>query len=262
MVDLHYLRLERENNYIDVVTKEREKEINFFKEKEYAGMNISDAVISISDEEKNTVSENGVKKDKIFTVSNIHKPIDNVPLSFSEREGLLFIGGYNHLPNIDAVKFLHDQILPLVWAKNNQIKIFILGPDFPADLKAKYHSDRFQILGYQETVDFWFENSRVFVAPLRYGAGVKGKIGQALEFKLPVITTGIGAEGMSLEDQKTALISDENPQNFADKILELYDNENLWQTLHQNSLLPLSKFSIETQEQNIKKMLQYLGFEN
>ena len=262
MVDLHYLRLERENNYIDVVTKEREKEINFFKEKEYAGMNISDAVISISDEEKNTVSENGVKKDKIFTVSNIHKPVENVPLSFSEREGLLFIGGYNHLPNIDAVKFLHAQILPLVWAKNNQIKIFILGPDFPADLKEKYHSDRFQILGYQETVDFWFENSRVFVAPLRYGAGVKGKIGQALEFKLPVITTGIGAEGMSLEDAKTALISDENPQNFADKILELYDNENLWQTLHENSLLPLSKFSIETQEQNIKKMLQYLGFEN
>ncbi|WP_210150511.1 glycosyltransferase [Chryseobacterium scophthalmum] len=262
MVDLHYLRLERENNYIDVVTKEREKEINFFKEKEYAGMNISDAVISISDEEKNTVSENGVKKDKIFTVSNIHKPVDNVSLSFSERDGLLFIGGYNHLPNIDAVKFLHDQILPLVWAKNNQIKIFILGPDFPADLKEKYHSDRFQILGYQETVDFWFKNSRVFVAPLRYGAGVKGKIGQALEFKLPVITTGIGAEGMSLEDQKTALISDENPQNFADKILELYDNENLWQILHQNSLLPLSKFSIETQEQNIKKMLQYLGFGN
>ncbi|MCM2555854.1 glycosyltransferase [Chryseobacterium sp. Ch-15] len=256
MVDLHYLRMERENNYIDVVTKEREKEINFFKEKEYAGMNISDAVISISDEEKNTVSENGVKKDKIFTVSNIHKPVDNVPLGFSEREGLLFIGGYNHLPNIDAVKFLHNQIMPLVWAKNNQIKIFILGPDFPADLKAKYHSDRFQILGYQETVDFWFENSRVFVAPLRYGAGVKGKIGQALEFKLPVITTGIGAEGMSLEDAKTALISDENPQNFADKILELYDNENLWQTLHENSLLPLSKFSIETQEQNIKKMLQ------
>jgi len=262
MVDLHYLRMERENNYMDIVTKEREKEINFFKEKEYAGMNISDAVISISDEEKNTVSENGVKKDKIFTVSNIHKPVENIPLSFSEREGLLFIGGYNHLPNIDAVKFLHDQILPLVWTKNNQIKIFILGPDFPADLKEKYHSDRFQILGYQETVDFWFENSRIFVAPLRYGAGVKGKIGQALEFKLPVITTGIGAEGMSLENAKTALISDENPQNFADKILELYDNENLWQTLHQNSLLPLSKFSIETQEQNIKNMLQYLGFRN
>jgi glycosyltransferase involved in cell wall biosynthesis len=260
MVDLHYLRMERENNYIDVITNERKKEIAFFKKKEYAGMNISDAVISISDEEMDTVSANGVRKDKIFTVSNIHKPVDYVPLSFSEREGLLFIGGYNHLPNIDAVKFLHDQIMPLVWAKNSKIKIFILGPDFPEDLKQKYHSDKFQILGYQKTVDFWFENARVFVAPLRYGAGVKGKIGQALEFKLPVITTGIGAEGMSLEDEKTALISDENPQNFADKILELYDNESLWQTLHENSLLPLSKFSIETQEDNIKKMLTYLGF--
>jgi hypothetical protein len=52
MVDLHYLRMERENNYIDVITKEREKEIEFFKEKEYFGMNTSDAVLSISDEEK------------------------------------------------------------------------------------------------------------------------------------------------------------------------------------------------------------------
>lgn len=262
MVDLHYLRMERENNYIDVITKEREKEILHYKQREYAGMNTADAVISISDEEKNTVSQNGVKNVKIFTVSNIHKPVENISLPFSRREGLLFIGGYNHLPNIDAVKFLHDQILPLVWKKNNQIKIYILGPEFPADLKEKYQSDQFQILGYQETVDFWFENSRVFVAPLRYGAGVKGKIGQALEFKLPVITTGIGAEGMSLEDRKTALISDENPKNFADKILELYDDENLWNTLHKNSLLPLSKFSIETQEENIKKMLQYLSFKD
>lgn len=260
MVDLHYLRMERENNYIDVITKEREKEIKFFREKEYFGMNTSDAVLSISDEEKNTVSENGVKYEKIFTVSNIHKPENLDPVEFSKREGLLFIGGYNHLPNIDAVKFLHDGIMPLVWEKNENIKLFILGPDFPEDLKQKYHSDRFQILGYQKSVDHWFENSRIFVAPLRYGAGVKGKIGQALEFKLPVITTEIGAEGMSLENRKTALISDENPQNFADKILELYADENLWQTLHENCLQPLSKFSIETQEENIKKMLKYLGF--
>lgn len=262
MVDLHYLRMERENNYIDVITKEREKEIKFFKEKEYFGMNTSDAVLSISDEEKNTVSKNGVKYDKIFTVSNIHEPVNVNVVEFSKRQGLLFIGGYNHLPNIDAVKFLHDSIMPLVWKKNEHIKLFILGPDFPEDLKQKYHSDKFQILGYQKSVDYWFENAKIFVAPLRYGAGVKGKIGQALEFKLPVITTGIGAEGMSLEDRKTALISDENPQNFADKILELYNDEKLWQTLHENSLQPLSKFSIETQEENIKKMLEYLGFKD
>lgn len=261
MVDLHYLRMERENKYIEV-TKDRTKLINFFREKEYFGMNTVDAVVSISDEEKNAVSKNGVNYDKIFTVSNIHQAATPKPVDFSKRDALLFIGGYNHLPNIDAVKFLHNEIMPLVWEKNKEVKIFILGPDFPEDLKQQYHSEKFQILGFQKSVDHWFENARIFVAPLRYGAGVKGKIGQALEFKLPVITTGIGAEGMSLEDRKTALISDENPQNFADKILELYDNEELWQTLHENSLLPLSKFSIETQEENIKKMLAYLGFKD
>jgi glycosyltransferase involved in cell wall biosynthesis len=145
---------------------------------------------------KNTVSSNGVKYDKIFTVSNIHKPVNVTnAVEFLQREGLLFIGGYNHLPNIDAVKFLHENIMPLVWQKNENIKVFVLGPDFPEDLKQKYHSDKFQILGYQKSVDHWFENARIFVAPLRYGAGVKGKIGQALEFKLPVVTTEIGAEG-------------------------------------------------------------------
>lgn len=261
MVDLHYLRMERENNYIKV-TKDREKEVKFFRDREYFGMNTSDAVIAISDEEKNEVSKNGVGYDKIFTVSNIHKPVESHSIEFSKREGILFIGGYNHLPNIDAVNFLYNSIMPLVWEKDPSIKAFILGPDFPQDLKQEYHSERFQILGYQPSVDYWFENAKIFVAPLRYGAGVKGKIGQALEFKLPVITTAIGAEGMSLEDRYTAFISDDNPQNFANKILELYNNESLWQTLHQNSFLPLSKFSVETQKNNIKKMLNYLGFKD
>lgn len=179
---------------------------------------------------------------------------------FSKRDGLLFIGGYYHMPNLDAVKFLFEEIMPLVWEKNSSIKVFILGSNFPEDLKEQYHSDNFQILGYQESVDDWFENSKIFVAPLRYGAGVKGKIGQALEFGLPVVTTTIGAEGMGLEDKITASISSDSPKDFAEKILELYSNENLWQTLHSNSALPLSKFSIESQENNIKKLFSYLGF--
>jgi GT2 family glycosyltransferase len=259
MVDLHYLRMERENNYLEV-TKSRKKEMKSFKEKEYFGMKNANAVISISDEEKEIVSNQGIERDKIFTISNIHKSVAVKNTDFSKREGLLFIGGYYHIPNVDAVRFLFEEIMPLVWEKNNSIKVYILGPNFPEDLKEKYHSDKFQILGYKESIDYWFENSRIFVAPLRYGAGVKGKIGQALEFGLPVVTTTIGAEGMGLEDKITASISDKSPEGFAKKILELYNDENLWRTLHSNSALPLSKFSIDTQENNIKKLLNYLGF--
>ncbi|UPQ74252.1 glycosyltransferase [Chryseobacterium nepalense] len=259
MVDLHYLRMERENEYI-AITKDRKKEMKFFRETEYAAMKTADVVVSISDEEKRIVSGQGIQNEKIFTVSNIHEPVKTQEVAYSQREGLLFIGGFYHMPNMDAVKFLYENIMPLVWAKDASIKINILGPDFPEEIKQQYNSDRFCILGYQKSVDYWFENSRIFVAPLRYGAGVKGKIGQALEFSLPVVTTEIGAEGMGLVDGVSALVSGNNAEHFADKILELYHNEKLWNALHQNSTQPLEKFSVKQQEQNIKSMFEYLGF--
>lgn len=259
MVDLHYLRMERENEYI-AITKHRKKEMKFFRETEYSAMQAADVVVSISDEEKRIVSGQGIQDEKIFTVSNIHEPVKTQDVAYSEREGLLFIGGFYHMPNMDAVKFLYEDIMPLVWAKDDSIKINILGPDFPEEIKERYNSERFCILGYQKSVDYWFENSRIFVAPLRYGAGVKGKIGQALEFALPVVTTFIGAEGMGLVDGETALVSENNAQHFADKILELYHNEELWNTIHKNSTQPLEKFSVKQQEKNIKSMFEYLGF--
>ena len=132
MVDLHYLRMERENAYIDI-TENRKKETAFFKEKEYFGMSTADAVVSISDEEKKIVSEQGITNEKIFSVSNIHTSVDFLPLPFNKRDGLLFIGGYRHIPNIDAVKFLLEDIMPKVWEKEPTIKVYILGPDFPED---------------------------------------------------------------------------------------------------------------------------------
>lgn len=259
MVDLHYLRMERENEYI-AITKHRKKEMKFFRETEYSAMQAADVVVSISDEEKKIVSGQGIQTEKVFTVSNIHEPLKIPHTAYSDRKDLLFIGGFYHMPNMDAVKFLYESIMPLVWAKDDSIKINILGPDFPEEIKEQYNSERFCILGYQKTIDYWFENSRIFVAPLRYGAGVKGKIGQALEFALPVVTTEIGAEGMGLVDGETALVSENNAQHFADKILELYHNEQLWNTLHQNSTQPLEKFSVKQQDKNIKSMFEYLGF--
>ncbi len=259
MVDLHYLRMERENSFL-VPTKKRKKETSYFRDMEYFAMEKADAVISISDEEKEIVSVQGIMRNKIFTVSNIHQRTKMGDIKWSDRSGLLFIGGYYHMPNVDAVRFLYESIMPLVWKKNSLIQVKILGPDFPENLMQQYHSDRFQILGYQESVDDWFENARIFVAPLRYGAGVKGKIGQALEFGLPVITTPIGAEGMGLEDQVTASVSNGSAEDFAERILQLYDDEELWNQLHANSELPLSKFSIEAQGKNIRKLFNYLGF--
>ena len=84
-------------------------------------------------------------------------------------------------------------------------------------------------VGYVPDPSIYFHRCRVFVAPLRFGAGMKGKIGHSMSFGLPVVTTSIGAEGMDLVDRKHALIAD-SPEDFARAVVELYGDERLWES--------------------------------
>src|SRR5690606_34781966 len=124
---------------------------------------------------------------------------DGVP-AFEARQGICFIGGYRHLPNVDAAKWLIDEIMPLVWEKLPSVNVYLLG-SLVAKEVADLQSDKVHVPGYIPDVSPYFLSSRVFVAPLRFGAGMKGKIGQSFEYGLPVITTDIGAEGMTLIDR-------------------------------------------------------------
>lgn len=258
MVDLHYLRFARENSYFKKKAKVLRKEQKIV-EMERDALIKSDAIAAISDSEKTMVEGQKIDSQKVFVVSNIHQVRKDLPaVPFSARNGIMFIGGFHHKPNVDAVLYLRNEIMPLVWEKKPDIKVHIIGGDLPPEIKA-LNEERFEILGYQKDVNDWFENSKIFVAPLRYGAGVKGKIGQALEFKLPVVSTPIGVEGMKLTAGTQALVAEiDNPQKFAENILELYQNEALWLKLHQNSESGLEIFSVKTQTENIRKMISFL----
>ena len=91
-----------------------------------------------------------------------------------------------------------------------------------------------RLLGYVPDIDPLFARARVFVAPVRFGAGVKGKIGEAMAYAVPIVTTTIGAEGMSLRDGEEALIADA-PQDFAASVVRLYRDARLWQRLSDNA---------------------------
>jgi glycosyltransferase involved in cell wall biosynthesis len=106
-----------------------------------------------------------------------------------------------------------------------------LGADPPEEVR-ELQSPHILVTGYLRSVDRYFSHSRVFVAPVRYGAGMKGKIGHALAFGVPVVTTSIGAEGMDLVDGETALVRDD-PHEFAEAVVALYDDEALWARLSQ-----------------------------
>lgn len=239
MVDIHFLRYKRAIKLNPLVISNYKRYFKY-KKIETQLAKKSDLIIAISEKEKETMSKY-IESDKIKVISNIHYPkidIKNVR-SFSERNDLLFIGS-THTPNIDAVNYLYKEIMPLVWRENQNIKVNIIG-----NVNEQIHAidnPNFRFLGYVENIESYFLSSKFMIAPLRYGAGVKGKIGQAYEYFLPVITTSIGAEGMNLKNNETALIAN-NAVEFAKNILKLYNDEELWNNLQSNSEKALEPFS-------------------
>ncbi len=241
MVDIHFLRYERaiEIEPFRISLKKKYKkyfdiETNLVKKADY--------IITISDFEKE-IMKKYIDINKLITISNIHYPKIkiNQTLPFEDRNDLLFIGS-THSPNIDALYFLFKEIMPIVWREIPNLKVNIIGNI--NDVIKDIIDPNFIFLGYVPDIEDFFISNKIMIAPLRYGAGVKGKIGQALEYYLPVITTSIGAEGMNLTDNKNAIIRD-NPLDFANSIIDLYQNKKLWLTLKNNSENSLESFSIE-----------------
>lgn len=250
MVDIHFLRYKRAIE-IEPTRISLKKNYKHFFHLETVVAPQLDYIIAISDKEKDIMSQYA-DKSKIITISNIHYPKIDISerKNFHESKGIIFIGSI-HEPNIDAVKFLYEKIMPIVWKTNPELEVSVIGN--VADKLDMNQYPKFKFLGFVESVEEHFMNSRIMVAPLRFGAGVKGKIGQAFEYFFPVVTTDIGAEGMQLIDKKNVLIAnDEN--SFAEAIIQLNNNEELWNTLRQNSVDSLKPFSIEAVSTTLKKL--------
>lgn len=247
MVDIHFLRYQRaiEIEPSRISLKKRYKK--YFTIETKLAKKV-DFVIAISDKEKAFMSDY-LPDNKIVTISNVHYPKvkqNEIP-TFINRENLLFIGS-SHTPNIDAVHYLYNEIMPLVWETLPNIKVQIIG-SVNKEVNSITHKN-IEFLGFVENVEPYFLNSKLMIAPLRYGAGVKGKVGQAFEYYLPVVTTSIGAEGMFLENELNAMIAD-NAVDFANKIIEVYTQNEIWDKLSKNSELSLYPFSKEKLEKTI-----------
>jgi glycosyltransferase involved in cell wall biosynthesis len=154
--------------------------------------------------------------------------------SFLERKDIVFVGSYQHTPNVDAVKFFTQEIMPLIRQSLSGVRFYVVGSRPPLDVNELACEDII-ITDFIPDLTSFLNNVRISVAPLRYGAGIKGKIGGAMAVGLPVVATPIAAEGMSLTPGVNILIG-EDPKAFANQIITLYQDENLWDSLSNNSL--------------------------
>lgn len=189
-------------------------------------------------------------------IPNIH-PLQDRGKSFAARQGLLFIGNFLHRPNTDAIHYFMQEIYSLVREAIPSVALFIVGDHAPPEIAA-YASNEVTITGYVADVDPIFHSCRVFIAPLRFGAGMKGKIGQALSYGLPVVTTSVGAEGMGLENGSEALITD-GAREFAAALISVYEDEALWQRLSDRGYSHVARhFTPEVVEKKIHHAIKAL----
>lgn len=224
-VDLHFLRGQREAELEDSDAKREEAESVRRTELDIASR--CDAVVVVSPIEKQ-VLEKELPTSHVAIVSNIHEVHEPVK-PFAGRKDFVFVGGFEHPPNVDAMLWFCAEIMPRVSAKLPHAHLHIIGSKTPASVWSLAAED-VTVHGYVEDVAPFFQSCLLSVAPLRYGAGVKGKVNQSMSFGVPVVATSIGAEGMYLRNGENILVADE-PAEFADSIIRLHRDENLWARL-------------------------------
>ncbi|HEU0274441.1 MAG TPA: glycosyltransferase [Candidatus Udaeobacter sp.] len=229
-VDLHYLREDREAELTQDPGRRQTAEEK--RRLEHELIEQTDETWVVSPVEQQLLRRDWPGK-SIQVVSNIVDiPASRTP--FSLRRDWLFIGGFQHRPNIDAVVYFVQKIYPLVSEQLPDAKFYIIGDKAPPEIVA-LTSERIVVAGLQRDVRPFFDTVKLSVAPLRFGAGVKGKINQSMAFGVPVVATSLAVEGMELSDREDILVADE-PEHFARALLELYESEELWTRLSENGI--------------------------
>ena len=152
--------------------------------------------------------------------------IDRNEYHFEKRKDIMFIGGFAHTPNVDAVLWFHAKVLPELMEKKPDLVIHILGSNPPESI-SNLNSKCFKIHGFvsDDVLEEFYSNTRFSIVPLRYGAGIKGKVVESMKYGCPVVTTTVGAEGLDETEEIMGIVEAGDEKAFTNKILELYDNE-------------------------------------
>ena len=232
-IDLYYLRQSRQAELTG--SREEMDRALAVKAEEIANMRKADASLFFNPREVELVrrEDAGINAHCVPWIQPLNVSPEARP-AFAGRSGLLFLGGFRHNPNTDAVTWFHEEILPGVKKMIPDLETSIAGSHPPPEIRELDGAD-FHVLGFVEDLDSLMSAARVFIVPLRFGAGFKGKIAMAQSYGLPVVTTEVGAEGMGLRDGETALIADDAGE-YAAQVARVYNDPGLWDIISRNSI--------------------------
>ncbi|MBO5791480.1 MAG: glycosyltransferase family 4 protein, partial [Lentisphaeria bacterium] len=255
-VDLHFLREQREA----ALKKSQELTLHAFmtEKAELNLMSRADAVILISSEEKRFLAS-------VFGMENCHhipqaRKIYGRTAPPERRSGLLFIGSA-HNPNADALKYYVEEILPLLKQRNLPCHLTVIGEELRQDILQQKelahvaHCPHISWAGFVGDPRELFEEAKVAIAPLRYGAGTKGKVATAMAYGVPCVTSSCGAEGTNMKDGEHLLVRD-SASDFARAVEELMNDNALWMKISEGGFAFLKEnYAFERVEKQMDEVL-------
>lgn len=225
-VDLHYLRERRGAELAGDAAAARGAETTRTLELDVIAR--SDVTLVVSQIERDLLSLDAPQA-RVEVLSNLHR-IAGRGLEFSQRHDLVFVGGFRHPPNEDAMCWFVAEVWPLVRAREPALQLHCIGGDVTAQVQALAAQPGVIVHGHVPDLQPYMDGVRLAIAPLRYGAGVKGKVNLSMAHGQPVVATACAIEGMHLTPGEDVLIAG-TPQEFADAVLRAYHDKALWQRL-------------------------------
>jgi len=172
---------------------------------------------------------------------------------FEARKDLMFVGGFQHPPNIDAVRWFAGEVMPLLRANGASPHLHVIGSKAPQEVLELAGED-VTVHGFVPDIAPYMDGCRLSVAPLRYGAGVKGKVNLSMAHGQPVVATGCAVEGMHLVDGRDVLVGDD-ADAFATQVVRLYSDAALWQRLSDAGLENVRRhFSLDSARDAVRRV--------
>jgi GT2 family glycosyltransferase/SAM-dependent methyltransferase len=250
-VDLHFLREQRRAQAQDGV--DLDGVIRTYRDMESWLVGSCDETLTVSEEERRAVLE--LVPDATVSVIPTINRVDGEPAPADGRVGLMFLGGFHHPPNVDCAIHLVRDVLPLVRRALGSVPVAIVGSHPSPEVLALSEVEDVEVTGFVEDLTPYFQRYRLMAAPLRFGAGVNGKITHSLASGLPVVTTAIGAEGLAGVDGEHLLVADDL-ESFASAVASLYRDDGLWERLSANGrTLAAERFGPDVAVETLERML-------
>jgi len=252
-VDLHYLREQRLAELEQSLPLKRTAQQT--RRSELSVIKAADATLVVSTVEQGVLAEDAAGE-KVHILSNIHH-VPGPDNGFADRKDIYFVGGYQHPPNVDAACWFVNEIWPLVHKQLPDMRFHLIGSKAPDKVRA-LSGDGVIFHGFVESLQPFLSGCRLAVAPLRYGAGVKGKVNMSMAHGQPVVATPAAVEGMFAEHERDVLVAEDVPA-FARAIVRLYQDEELWGRLSDASVKNVEEhFSIDAARESLTALFDSL----